>query len=87
MLGDESMVILYTEEDWDIDDVTVPDLTGLTMQDARESLLAYGLNFEAVGAGHSNSYMAYAVKQSVEAGEEVPPTTVIGVEFRQAAQD
>lgn len=87
MLGEDSVVILYTEEDWEIDDITVPDLTGLNMQNAREALLEYGLNFEAVGAGHSDSYMAYAVNQSVEAGEEVPPATVIGVEFRQAAQD
>ena len=71
----------------EIEDVVVPDVSGDNMNNVKEILLAYGLNFESVGAGHRDSYAAYAVNQSVEPGEEVPPATVIGVEFRQAAQD
>ncbi len=87
MLQTNSTIVLYTEEVEQADTVTVPDLTGMSISDARSALSSRGLNFEIVGAGQSDSRGAYAVKQSVEPGEKVAPSTVIGVEFRHSASD
>ena len=88
MMGSGATVILYTE-DVDEEDmlVTVPDVIGATVSDAKDILQAYSLNFEVMGAGHANAYGSYSVKQSIEAGEQVQRGTVIGVEFRQVASD
>lgn len=87
MLGEESTVILYTEPREETETVTVPNLDGMSVGDAKYTLEMRGLNFEVVGAGHSEVGSAYAVSQSIEAGESVAPATVIGVEFRQVTSD
>ncbi|MCD8180138.1 MAG: PASTA domain-containing protein [Firmicutes bacterium] len=87
MLAEESTVILYTEEQEEEETVTVPNLIGMSVSDAKYTLELRGLNFEVAGAGHSEASGAYAVSQSVEAGEKVSPATVIGVEFRQVTSD
>lgn len=87
MLGEKSTVILYTEAQDKTNTVTVPDLSGMSVSDARYTLELRGLNFEIVGAGHGEVSGAYAVRQSVDAGESVMPATVIGVEFRQVTSD
>jgi stage V sporulation protein D (sporulation-specific penicillin-binding protein) len=86
MLNENSMIILYTD-DSEISNVTVPNVSGMSVSDARYTLMEYNLNFEIAGAGHSESSVAYAFKQSVEPGEKVSPGTVVGVEFRQTAID
>ncbi len=87
MLQNGSVVILYTEEEQETGTVTVPNLTGLSLSEARNTLRRVNLNFEAIGAGQNTRAGAYAVKQSVAAGKEVSPATVIGVEFRQQSSD
>lgn len=87
MLNEDSLVILYTERQTEEELVTVPDLSGMSVGVAESTLNSLHLNFEVMGAGHSETSLAYGVSQSVEAGEEVPPGTVIGVEFRQTAID
>ena len=87
MLNERSTVILYTEEQDEEDFVTVPNLSGKSVSDAKYTLELRGLNFEVIGAGHSEAGSAYAVSQSIEAGESVAPATVIGVEFRQVTSD
>ena len=87
MLQNGSVVVLYTEEDQETGTVTVPNLTGLSLAEARSTLKRANLNFEAIGAGQNTRAGAYAVKQSIEAGKEVAPATVIGVEFRQQSSD
>ncbi len=88
MMAEDSVVILYTEErSEDEDTVTVPNLEGTSVSDAKDILNARGLNFEVSGAGHSEAYNAYGVAQTIEAGTEVPPGTVVGVEFRQQTID
>ena len=87
MLGEESTVILYTEKQEKTETVTVPNLNGMSVSDAKYTLELRGLNFEVVGAGHSEVGSAYAVSQSIEPGESVAPATVIGVEFRQVTSD
>ncbi len=88
MMEEDSIVILYTEErNEDEDTVTVPDLEGTSVSDAKDILNARGLNFEVSGAGHSEAYNSYAAAQTIEPGTEVPPGTVVGVEFRQQTVD
>lgn len=89
MLNEDSLVILYTEgkSGGEEELVTVPDLSGMSVGVAESTLNSMYLNFEVMGAGHSESYAAFGVGQSVEPGEEVAPGTVIGVEFRQEAID
>lgn len=87
MINENSTVILYTEEYDETKTVTVPNLSGMSVDSARYTLEINGLNFEIVGAGHSEVSSAYAVKQSIASGEEVAPATVIGVEFRQVTSD
>lgn len=87
MVDEDSLVILYTDEEADEAMVEVPDVKGLDVDSARERLLYRNLNFEVAGAGHSEASGAYAVNQSVAPGEKVSPGTVIGVEFRQEATD
>ena len=87
MLNEDSTVILYTEEIDKTHTVTVPNLKGMSVDNAKYTLEMSGLNFEIVGAGHSEVSSAYAVNQSIAAGEEVTPATVIGVEFRQVTSD
>ena len=87
MMHENSTIILYTEEGSKDVTVTVPDLEGMSVSAAKDYLAGRDLNFEIVGAGHSESSSAYAVSQSIEAGEKVPPGTVVGVEFRQTASD
>ncbi len=82
MLNEDSTVILYTEEIDKTHTVTVPNLKGMSVDNAKYTLEMSGLNFEIVGAGHSEVSSAYAVNQSIAAGEEVTPAT-IGVEFRR----
>lgn len=89
MIREDSTVILYTEEDENDEDlmVTVPNLENMSVGEAQDVLAARDLNFEIMGAGHSESAMSYSVNQSVKAGTKVMPGTVIGVEFRQVASD
>lgn len=86
MLNENSMVILYTDER-EVSDVTVPNVNGMTVATARQTLMDYNLNFEVAGAGHSESSSAYAFNQSAEPGTKIPPGTIVGVEFRQEAID
>lgn len=82
-----STVIIYTEPIDEEKPVSVPDVSGLSVAEARRTLEEYGLNFEAVGAGLNSTTGAYAVKQSIDPGEKVQPATVISVEFRHASSD
>ena len=86
-LTKDSIVLLYTQDDPEVKMVTVPDVTGETIANARRILSEYGLNFETIGAGQISTGGAYAVKQSIEPGQEVPPATVVGVQFRHSASD
>jgi stage V sporulation protein D (sporulation-specific penicillin-binding protein) len=83
----DSTVILYTTEIKGDNKITVPDVTGLGINEAKARIEAAGLNFEIVGAGLNSSSGAYAAKQSIAAGERVQPATVVGVEFRHESSD
>lgn len=87
VLAENSMIVLYMDEQEESKTVTVPNLNGMSISEAKATLTGVGLNFEIVGAGQTDSKGAYAVKQSVAAGEKVAPSTVVGVEFRHSASD
>ena len=87
MMSENSTVILYTDTDNEELTVTVPNLESMSVSEAKDVLAGRDLNFEIMGAGHSESAASYAVNQSIKAGEKVMPGTVIGVEFRQVASD
>lgn len=87
MLNEKSLVILYTDEEKAEETIAVPNIKGMSVSEAEDTLLGRNLNFEIAGAGHSEASGAYAVNQSIKAGTKVSPGTVIGVEFRQEASD
>lgn len=85
-IKENSTVIVYTEEVSENNYVTVPDIVGLSVENAKAELEDAGLNFDVSGAGHAASG-ARAVKQSISPGEKVSPATVVSVEFRNESSD
>ena len=73
-------VLLYTEED-DVEMVTVPDLTGLSVTEVNARASRLGLNVQMVGLVGGSSDAALSNKQSYAAGTEVPKGTGIEVNF------
>jgi len=86
-VSENATVIVYTQERDENKKVSVPDVTGLTPEQAKKRVTDLGLNFEIVGAGLSGTEGAYAFKQSIPAGTMVEPATVISIEFRHSSSD
>lgn len=74
-------VVLYTEEDYEPEQVTVPDLTGMSISGVSTTAAGSGVNVEISGVV-SGSGGAVSYRQSVEAGTKVDRGTVITVSFR-----
>ncbi len=87
VLSEGSLVLLYTVERDENEMVTVPDLKGYSVNDARYILNNAGLNFEISGAGHSEAGNAYANSQTFAPQSKVLPGTVVGVRFGQQTND
>lgn len=75
-----STIVLYTDEDYEQEMVTVPDVVGCTASDARWYIENAGLNFKA-GDGANAASGATAYAQNYDAGTEVPAGTVVEVTF------
>lgn len=73
-------VLLYTEEDSGDTTVTVPDVVGMSGQQANRTILNASLNLKIVGYD-IDSPSCVAERQSPAAGEQVEAGTVITVEF------
>ena len=73
------MVIIYTSETSD-QNVTVPNLTGMTATEANTAAAAAGVNIEFSGNTTTSGLKSY--KQSVDAGSNVPAGTIVTVYFR-----
>ena len=86
-IAENSTVIIYTQERDENKKITVPNLEGLTPEQAKKRLSDIGLNFEVGGAGLSDTEGAYAFRQSIAAGTLVEPATVVSVEFRHSSSD
>lgn len=87
VMTEGSVIILYTEERDENDFATVPDVSGYSVNDARYLLKNAGLNFEIIGAGHSEAGNAYATSQSFAPQTKILPGTVVGVKFGQQTND
>ncbi|MBQ8165164.1 MAG: PASTA domain-containing protein [Clostridia bacterium] len=66
----ESTIVLYTDLESNISQVRVPDLNGLSLEDAHATLVGMGLNMRAYSLGT-------VVGQSIEAGTYVDKGSVI----------
>lgn len=80
-----SRITLYIGGEEPPGSVTVPDLEGLSASQAREELRDAGLYMESSGVNTSSSSYARVYSQSVSAGSEVPPGTVVTVIFRDSS--
>ena len=78
----EGTVILYTEDDMKIEEVSVPDFSNLSLADVNALAAEYNLNIciEGINVNDSGSYVK---KQDIPAGEKVEPYTVITLTFNQ----
>ena len=59
----------------------MPELKGLTKEQAKQTLEAYGLNLSAEGAGYEEEGAVAQEDQSIEAGKSVPMGTAVTVSF------
>ena len=73
------IVIIYTDEKAD-KSVTVPQLVGLTANEANSAAAKAGINIEFSGNISSSGLKSY--KQSIEAGQTVEAGTIVTVYFR-----
>ena len=77
MISEGSLVMLYVDKSVPLGDnnkVRVPDVSGMSVQEANRLLISYGLRMKIEGGG-------IAVTQQPEPGEEVFPTTTVSVTF------
>ena len=73
-------IILYTEEETEIEKVKVPNFIGLTAAGVNELAIKNGINVQFTGASTSVSGVT-AYKQSISAGTEVEKGTIVSVSF------
>ena len=72
-------VVLYTEGSDQTETVEVPDFIGYSVTDCNYIAASYGVNVSVTGT--VNSTDSVSVSQSIEAGTQVPPGTVVTVTF------
>lgn len=80
LLMEGGTVILYTD-DTEVENVIVPNLTGLTAQQAKNQLESIGLNIEILGSSIYDTSNSPAHRQDPAAGTSVKPATTVRVEF------
>lgn len=81
-----STVILYLGEEVPTEKVKVPDLTGLSPSEAKNTLEEKGLFLRATGVADDGGSME-ALSQTIAAGTEVSPGTVVEVRFVSSVID
>ena len=79
-LPGNSTVLLYTDDSMPTDQVTVPDLKGLTVAQANRMLADCGLYMQAKGVDSTASYVV-ASQQDIAPGTQVARGTMIVVTF------
>lgn len=73
-------VILYTEENYELEYTTVPNIIGHSLSEVNTILTGANLNFK-VGDGAANQAGAVAYSQNYAEGDRVPVGTIIEVIF------
>lgn len=79
-LSKGSTVLLYTTSDLPEETATVPNVVGMTLDQANQALTAAGLNYVATGASTDRTDVRIQA-QSIEAASTVSKWTVIEIEF------
>ena len=74
-------VVLFTDEQSSSKTVKVPNLVGLTLSQANSVAADSGINLIITGAALTSGSSAKSHSQSIEAGTEVAPGTVVTVQF------
>lgn len=77
----EGRVILYTDEDYETEYTTVPNVLGYSVSDVNLLLAQADLNFKVGDSGAANHSGAIASSQSYYYGDVVPKGTVVEVYF------
>ncbi len=80
VLGRQSVVVLYTDEGAQGVNVVVPDVTGQSVEQARQTLNASGLNMAVVGFDDESAHVQ-AVSQNIDASSEITMGSVVEVLF------
>ncbi len=75
------VVVLYTDGESEVTNVTVPDVVGHTPANALKILVNAGLNIKFDGAYREDIGGTVAQRQTPEAGQSVTPGTSVSVEF------
>lgn len=78
---DEGVIILYTQENAQIEKVKVPDFNGMTVGEANYYANLNGLNIKITGSTQMTADIK-AYRQSEAAGSQVAPGTIVTVYFR-----
>ena len=73
-------VVLFTDEESAAQTVTVPKLTGLTLAQANSTAANAGINISISGAALTGKN-AVSNLQSIPEGSQVPPGTMVTVDF------
>lgn len=76
-----SSVVLYTDESYKTNNVTVPNLQGLTREQAKAALEVVGLNLSVEGAGADEDGAVASYDQNYAFGQSVPEGTAVTVTF------
>lgn len=74
LVSKDSMVVIYTEKESVKEKITVPDLMGLTLEEAYSALKERGLNMRA-------SSLGTVVSQSIEPGKQVEIGSVVEIKL------
>jgi stage V sporulation protein D (sporulation-specific penicillin-binding protein) len=78
-------VVLYTDTNPRLT-ALVPDVTGMSLEEANSVIINAGFNFEPDGGAKNNQY-ATASTQSIKAGATLPLGTVIKVTFSRTEEE
>ena len=78
----DGTVVLYTEDETKIEQITVPDFTNMTLAEVNSLAVENNLNICIKGSRVSDG-VSYVKSQDVKAGTKVDPYTVVTVTFNQ----
>ena len=80
-----SSVVLYTDDSYKTDNVSVPNLQGLTREQAKETLESVGLNLSVEGSGADEDGAIASNDQNYAEGASVPEGTAVTVTFVESS--
>lgn len=80
-----SSVVLYTDDSYKNDNVSVPNLQGLTREQAKEALESVGLNLSVEGSGADEDGAIASGDQNYAEGASVPVGTAVTVTFVESS--